>query len=74
MRIAFSIDPEGTISAALWRKRLAARIDRAIKAAVKAEHHRMYDIGWRVSHMDLSGEEIHEQLSAKPAKKTKGGK
>lgn len=32
-RIAFSIDPEGTITAALWRKRIAGRIDRAIRKA-----------------------------------------
>lgn len=32
-RIAMSINPEGTIIAALWRKRIAVRIDRAVRRA-----------------------------------------
>lgn len=35
-RIAMSIDPEGTLGAALWRQRIARRIDAAIRRAVKA--------------------------------------
>ena len=32
-RIAMLLDPEGTIAAAIWRKRIAADIDRAIRRA-----------------------------------------
>lgn len=41
-RIACEIDPEGTIAAALWRKKIAAKIDRAIRRA-QAE---AWDEGW----------------------------
>jgi hypothetical protein len=39
-RVARSIDPEGTMAAEVWRRRIARRIDRAIAAAVRKERER----------------------------------
>lgn len=68
-RIAFSVYSIDDAKDKRKRKALARRIDRAIRAAVRVEHFRMYDIGWRVSHSALTDKQIHDQLSAKPAKK-----